>query len=139
MPAAGWSRALQSICPMLFGNAAWCISTATSSATFRRRKSEMSAGYSYDPAGNVASMTYPSGRIVSFSRDAVGHIAAIATKENASASPEDVATSIAYRPMSDLVASFAYGNGLTYAASFTQDYWPETLKVEDGARSALTK
>ncbi len=37
----GLWRVPRSICPMPGGSAAWCISTATSSATFRRRKSAM--------------------------------------------------------------------------------------------------
>ena len=52
--------------------------------------------YGYDAAGRVVEMTYPSGRVVSFTRDSTGRVTDIATKPNASATPETVASSIEY-------------------------------------------
>ena len=38
--------------------------------------------YTYDAAGNILTETYPSGRIVTYTRDALGQISGITTKQN---------------------------------------------------------
>ena len=40
------------------------------------------ATYTYDPAGHPLIVTYPSGRIVTYTRDALGRISGITTKQN---------------------------------------------------------
>ncbi|MEJ1970021.1 MAG: RHS repeat domain-containing protein [Rhizomicrobium sp.] len=52
--------------------------------------------YSYDPAGNVLTATYPSGRIVTYTRDGQGRIAGIATRETAVAAAVTVASGASY-------------------------------------------
>jgi YD repeat-containing protein len=43
-------------------------------------------GYSYDAAGNIAQIAYPSGRIVSYSRDSLGRISGVTTQQNSGSS-----------------------------------------------------
>src|SRR5205823_9783722 len=88
--------------------------------------------YTYDD-GDLATITYPSGRIVNFTRNVLGQISGVTTQLNSTSPSQNVATGIAYRPMSDLVTGFTWGNGLTYATTFTDDYWLKTLKVKDAS------
>src|SRR5712692_396847 len=48
--------------------------------------------YAYDLANHVVQTTYPSGRIVGYTRDAMGRIAGVATQANSSAVPVAVAS-----------------------------------------------
>jgi YD repeat-containing protein len=93
--------------------------------------------YSY-AGGNRDSITYPSGRIVTFTRNALGQITSVTTKRNSAAPSENVATNIAYRPMSNLINLLNYGNGLSLAQSFTADYRANTIQVKDGATSIIS-
>jgi YD repeat-containing protein len=65
--------------------------------------------YAYNPAGNVTQITYPSGRIVTLTRNVLGQVSAIATRKNAAAAVENVATAVSWRPMSELLGSFTHG------------------------------
>ena len=58
--------------------------------------------YTYDAAGNILTETYPSGRIVTYTRDALGRISGITTKQNSGASAVTVASSAAYEPFGPL-------------------------------------
>jgi RHS repeat-associated protein len=77
--------------------------------------------YVYDADGNVTQVTYPSGRIVNYTRDSVGRITALTTKENAGASAVTIASSATYNPMGPL-AGFTFGNGVALSLTFDQDY-----------------
>jgi len=84
--------------------------------------------YAYDLADHVVQITYPSGRIVTFTRDAMGRIAGIATQANSAAVPVAVASGAAYAPFGPLTA-LAYGNGLSLSAQYDQDYQPSARLV----------
>jgi YD repeat-containing protein len=86
-------------------------------------------GYAYDSAGNISQITYPSGRTLSFARDALGRISGVTTTP-AGGSATTLASGIAYQPFGPL-ASLAYGNGLTLTKSYTQDYLLSSLLVKD--------
>ncbi len=77
--------------------------------------------YAYDAAGNILTETYPSGRIVTYTRDALGRVSGISTKQNSGASPVTVAGSISYKPFGP-VAGMTFGNGVALSQSFDQDY-----------------
>ena len=89
-------------------------------------------GYAYDLAGHVMQETYPSGRIVTYSRDAMGQIASVATQQNVLASPATIASGATYEPFGPL-ASLTYGNGLALAVTYDQDYQPSARSVTGGA------
>ena len=80
-----------------------------------------STQYRYDTAGNLAGITYPSGREVNYVFDTLGRIAAITTKANATASAQTLLNNISYLPFGP-AQTFTYGNGLTHNQSYDQDY-----------------
>jgi RHS repeat-associated protein len=79
--------------------------------------------YAYDLADHVVQMTYPSGRIVTYTRDAMGRIADVATAANSAAVPVAVVSDATYEPFGPLT-SFAYGNNLNLSVLYDQDYRP---------------
>jgi RHS repeat-associated protein len=89
-----------------------------------------SVGYTYDPAGNVTQMAYPSGRIVVYSRDSQGRISGITTKKDSGSPSVTVAYNVAYMPFGPL-QSLRYGNGLSLWKTFNTEYELDQLLVED--------
>ena len=89
--------------------------------------------YAYSAADLVTQITYPSGRIVSYTRDTTGRITGVTTKLNAGASAVNVATSITYQPISNLIKSLTYGNALTETSAHTLDYEQSQCTVANGA------
>ena len=77
--------------------------------------------YTYDAAGNILTATYPSGRIVTYTRDALGRISAISTKQNSGASAVTVASGVAYKPFGPLSA-LTFGNGVAATYNYDTDY-----------------
>ena len=90
--------------------------------------------YTYDAAGNVLTITYPSGRIVSYARDALGWISGITTKQNSGAAAVTVASGVGYNPFGPL-AGLTFGNGVAAAYTYDQDYQLTSLNsaVSGGA------
>jgi RHS repeat-associated protein len=84
--------------------------------------------YAYDLADHVVQVTYPSGRIVTYTRDAMGRVTDIATAANSAAVPVAVVSGAAYDPFGPL-ASLAYGNGLDLSVQYDEDYQPSTRLV----------
>jgi RHS repeat-associated protein len=93
--------------------------------------------YSYDADGNVTEMVYPSGRIVTYSRDSVGRVSGVTTKANAASPSVTLASSILYREFGPL-RSLTYGNGLIFSRTYTQDYRLNVLRVREPSTGANT-
>jgi YD repeat-containing protein len=74
--------------------------------------------YSYDAAGRLAVVTYPSGRILTYTFDALGRIAGIDTTFNGQA--QAVVSGVTYHPFGG-VKSYTLGNGQVYTRSYDQD------------------
>ena len=55
--------------------------------------------YTYDLADRLTTMTYPSGRIVTYMRDAQGKITGVTTKANATAAVVTLASNVKWQPM----------------------------------------
>jgi RHS repeat-associated protein len=87
--------------------------------------------YSYDRDGNVTEMTYPSGRIVSYSRDSMGRIAGVTTQVNAAGPVVTLASGVLYREFGPL-RQLTYGNNLILARHYTTDYRLDVLRVRKG-------
>jgi YD repeat-containing protein len=79
--------------------------------------------YAYDLADHVVQMTYPSGRIATYTRDAMGRVADVATAADAAAVPVAVVSSATYEPFGPLT-SLAYGNNLNLSVQYDRDYRP---------------
>lgn len=80
-------------------------------------------GYSYDAQGRLSSITYPSGRVVSYTFDSMGRINQIATSYNNTS--QIIGSNITYEPFGG-VHSFTYGDGTatpvqTYVRQRDQD------------------
>lgn len=95
--------------------------------------------YLYSAADLVTQITYPSGRIVIYTRDTTGRITGVTTKQTSAAATVNVATSIVYQPVSNLVQSFLSGNGLSNWHTFTQDYELDLAGVYDGTTKLIER
>jgi YD repeat-containing protein len=84
--------------------------------------------YAYDLANHVVQITYPSGRILSYSRDAMDRIAGVTTQANAVALPVPVVSGASYLPYG-VLTGLTYGNGLALAIAYDQDYEPAAREV----------
>ncbi len=87
--------------------------------------------YDHDEVSAVSEMVYPSGHIVTYVRDVEGRITSVTTREDALATLVTLASNIAYLPMSAIVQSLDYGNGLDLVNTFTQDYELTALTVKE--------
>ncbi|MEP0068937.1 RHS repeat-associated core domain-containing protein [Pyruvatibacter sp.] len=87
--------------------------------------------YTYDLTDQIASVTYPSGRIVTYTRNGTGRVSDVATQQNSGATSVDLASYIEWQPMSGIVQSFDYGNGLNLWRTFTDDYQLDQLLIEN--------
>lgn len=74
--------------------------------------------YSYDAQGKLTSMTYPSGRLVSYSYDTIGRVSQVST--TLSGQTQVLVSGITYHPFGG-VKSMLRGNGKTYTRLVDQD------------------
>ncbi|MEQ1694531.1 MAG: RHS repeat-associated core domain-containing protein [Hyphomicrobiaceae bacterium] len=95
--------------------------------------------YVYDLADRITQITYPSGRIVTYTRDTTGRITGVTTKLNATAASVTLASGIVYQPTTNLVQSMTYGNGLNDWNTYTLDHELDVLGVYDGAASVINR
>ena len=75
--------------------------------------------YSYDSAGQLETITYPSGRVVSYARNALGEINQVTS--NLGATQKTIIGNATYAPFGPLT-SLTYGNGLDVDYSRRNDY-----------------
>ncbi|MEP7007545.1 MAG: hypothetical protein ABI810_16300 [Sphingomonas bacterium] len=76
--------------------------------------------YTYDLADRITSITYPSGRVVTYGRDTKGRVISVTTQANASAPVVTLASGITYEAFGSMLSA-ALGNGLTMAQSWGND------------------
>ena len=74
--------------------------------------------YQYDSAGRMSGMTYPSGRTITYSFDALGRVNQVTTAKGDQT--DIVVQGVTYQPFGG-VKSFTLGNGQTYSRSYDQD------------------
>lgn len=77
--------------------------------------------YSYDANGRLISLRYPSGRIVRYTRDALGRIAEVRTQSWEGAAEVLLANNFNYMPFGG-VSAFTYGNGVQHQVNYDQFY-----------------
>jgi hypothetical protein len=78
-------------------------------------------GYSYNLAGELRQITYPSGRIIQQSVDAIGRLCEVATSTTGcGTATTPYATGFAYSPAGQ-VTGFKYGNGIFASLGFSGD------------------
>ncbi|MER2603249.1 MAG: hypothetical protein ABTR27_12940 [Candidatus Competibacter phosphatis] len=91
--------------------------------------------YGWSNSGLLESITYPSGRIVTYTSNALGQVTAITTKASAVATAENILTGITYMPFGPL-AGGNFGNGLALKKYWDSDYLPNGIKVAPTAGGA---
>ena len=87
-------------------------------------------GYGYDLDGNVTRITYPSGRVVSYARDATGRVTGVTSRTTTGT--VTLADGVTWMPSGPL-QSLRYGNGLTLIKAYTQDYLIAQMLVTDAS------
>lgn len=83
-------------------------------------------GYAYDDAGQLESITYPSGRIITYTPDTAGRINAVSSSIDGS-----LASAIFYKPFGPMT-NLSFGNGLSLTRGFDQKYQIESITVSGG-------
>src|ERR1019366_2677637 len=86
----------------------------------------------YDSASRIASITYPSGTFVSYTRDSMGRIIGVGAKTPGASSLAAVASAIAYEPFGP-VDALTNGNGIKETSAFDLDYRLTTLTEQGKA------
>lgn len=76
--------------------------------------------YSYDLGDRISSITYPSGRVVSYTRDTRGRVITIKTRPSATGTDTVLASNITYEAFGSLLSA-TLGNGLTMEQSWGND------------------
>jgi RHS repeat-associated protein len=94
--------------------------------------------YSYDPADRFSSITYPSGRIVSYLRDSQGRIVTVTTRRDPDAPETSVATGITYLPFGP-VAQLTLGNGLESRRDHDLDGRVRHIRLTGPGRTLLDR
>lgn len=77
--------------------------------------------HAYNKANRVIGITYPSGRVVTYTRNSLGQITQVQMQDNASASPQPLITSATYKPFGPL-ASLSFYNGVNTTLTYDADY-----------------
>ncbi|HID69048.1 MAG TPA: RHS repeat protein, partial [Desulfobacterales bacterium] len=75
--------------------------------------------YTYNQSGQVTGITYPTGRVVAYTYDNIGHVTLISNTFNGSTTT--IADNISYLPHGPL-KHLEYGNTISYDAVFDQQY-----------------
>lgn len=84
--------------------------------------------YTYDAAGSLTGIVYPSGRSLTYVHDTQGRVQSISTKTDANATAQTIAANLDYLPFGP-VSSYSYGNGLTHTNSYDTDYRLTAVQV----------
>lgn len=98
----------------------------------------VATNYSYDDAGNIEEIVYPSGRVVTYTRDADGLLASVSTRDTALDPPTVLADQMEWMPLGDIRA-LSYGNGLDWERSYNTDYRLTQQTLSDGPTAILQK
>ena len=87
----------------------------------------------------MSQITYPSGRIVAYIRDAQGRVTSVTTQQNATAAVVTLASGITWQPFSGLVSAMTYANSLVEADSYSLDYEVNRLLLQNGPTSLIDR
>ncbi|HEY8009626.1 MAG TPA: RHS repeat-associated core domain-containing protein [Rudaea sp.] len=79
------------------------------------------ASYTYTLADHISTITYPSGAIVTYARNALGQITNISYKANATANAQVLVGTTTYLPFGPL-NQLTFGNGRTQTKTYDSDY-----------------
>ena len=77
--------------------------------------------YQYDSANRLAQITYPSGRIVTYTRNALGQITQVQTQNTGAANAVTIASGITHKPLGPL-SGITFGNNVATTLLYDADY-----------------
>lgn len=85
--------------------------------------STVSAGsdYIYDGANRVTGVTYPSGRLVTYTRNDLGQITQVQLQDNTSAPLQMLVSNVTYKPFGP-ISGLSFGNGVDTEWLYDSDY-----------------
>ena len=75
--------------------------------------------YTYNGADQLIRMTYPSGRVIQYTRNTLGQVESVTTRMNVAF--DAICSSMAYQPFGPL-SGMTYGNSLIHAREYDLDY-----------------
>ncbi|WP_162140742.1 RHS repeat-associated core domain-containing protein [Arenimonas oryziterrae] len=96
----------------------------------------LTVGSTYNSTGRLVAMTYPSGAIVTYLRDANGQITGITAKPTAVAAQISLVSSVAYLPFGPL-NTLTFGSGRVMTKAYDQNYGID--KVSDSGVDGLSE
>jgi RHS repeat-associated protein len=96
----------------------------------------LTVGTTYNSADRLVAMTYPSGAIVSYLRDANGQITGISAKPTATAAQVTLVSGVTYLPFGPL-NTLTFGNGRVVTKAYDQNYGID--KVSDAATGGISE
>ena len=96
----------------------------------------LTVGTTYTSADRLAAMTYPSGAIVTYLRDANGQITGVSSKPTASAAQVTLVSNVTYLPFGPL-NTLTFGNGRVLTKAYDQNYGID--KVSDAATGGISE
>ena len=76
--------------------------------------------YDYTADGQLSALTYPIGRVVTYTRNLAGNVTAV-SETDPQGLTDTLADQITYKPFGPMTG-LTYGNGLTLTRSFNQNY-----------------
>ncbi|MGE7155978.1 hypothetical protein ACQKJ1_19815 [Methylorubrum rhodesianum] len=90
--------------------------------------------YTYDAAGTgkLISMTYPSGRVITYNYDALGRVIYIGLKNSATATEQQVVSWAGYFPFGTL-RGLSFGNGLNMWSNKSEEYRLDGLFLDQAS------
>jgi len=88
--------------------------------------------YAYDGASRITAITYPSGRVANYLRDAMGRVTAL-TASIPGSGVSTVIDSITYLPFGS-IQGLRYGNGVVETRAFDLDYRQTGLSASGGGQ-----
>ncbi len=107
---------------------------ALSAKTYDIADQDYSLTYGYDNKSRIIRTTYPSGRLVHYTRNTLGHITQIHTQKDENSPNITLVTNIQYLPFGP-VKSLQYGNGLIQNIEYDQSY--RITQIENHALSPI--
>jgi RHS repeat-associated protein len=98
----------------------------------------LNTAYSYDAASRISGITYPSGWIAKYARNAQGEVTGVTAQANATATPASIVGNIAYLGLGEADTGLTFGNGVAEARGYDLDLRPTTL-TDTGTAGALVQ
>jgi uncharacterized protein (TIGR02594 family) len=91
----------------------------------------LTTGATYNSAGQLVAMTYPSGAIVTYQRDGNGRITRVDANPSAGAAQVNIVQGVTYAPFGPMT-DMTFGNGRIQSRAYDQDYGIDAVTETNG-------